>query len=192
MAVKPSESQVAECIVSGHIRDLLRAIGEDPDREGLKETPARVAKSWKELYQGYRQTPEEVLETKFGADGYDQMVTLKCIEFYSTCEHHMLPFNGHAHVSYIPEKEIVGLSKLARLVDVFAKRLQVQERLTVQVADSLHKTIKPKGVAVMLEAKHGCMLCRGVRKQNSSMITTALRGAYERPEVRAEFFNSIK
>lgn len=192
MEIKSTDAQVAECIVVGHIRALLRTIGEDPDREGLKETPARVAKSWGELYQGYRQTAEEVLATRFSADGYDQMVTLKCIEFYSTCEHHMLPFTGHAHVSYIPAKEIVGLSKLARLVDVFAKRLQVQERLTVQVADSLFKIIKPIGVAVMIEAKHGCMSCRGVRKQNSSMITTALRGAYERPEVRAEFFNSIK
>lgn len=192
MEIKSTDAQVAECIVVGHIRALLRTIGEDPDREGLKETPARVAKSWGELYQGYRQTAEEVLSTTFTADGYDQMVTLKGIEFYSTCEHHMLPFAGHAHVSYIPAREIVGLSKLARLVDVFAKRLQVQERLTVQVADSLFKIIKPIGVAVMIEAKHGCMSCRGVRKQNSSMITTALRGAYERPEVRAEFFNSIK
>jgi len=192
MESKSTDSQTAECLVSGHIRCLLRAIGEDPDREGLLDTPARVAKSWKELYQGYEQTAEDVLSTKFAADGYDQMVTLKSIEFYSTCEHHMLPFTGYAYVSYIPDNEIVGLSKLARLVDVFAKRLQVQERLTVQVADSLFKIIKPKGVAVMIEAKHGCMSCRGVQKQNSSMITTALRGAYERPEVRAEFFNSIK
>ena len=120
------------------------------------------------------------------------MVTLKDIEFYSTCEHHLLPFTGKAHISYIPDKEIVGLSKLARVLDIYAKRLQVQERLTTQVADILNDKLKPKGVAVMLEAKHYCMLCRGAKKQNSVMVTTALKGVYEKPEVRAEFLNSVK
>ena len=120
------------------------------------------------------------------------MVTLKDIEFYSTCEHHMLPFMGTAHISYIPSDKIVGLSKLARVLDVYSKRLQVQERLTTQVADILLEKLNPKGVAVMLEAKHFCMLCRGARKQNSIMVTTSLKGVYEKPEVRAEFLNSIR
>ena len=191
MELEPTNSQVLEIIVKPRIRSLLLAIGEDPDREGLRDTPKRVAKSYLEIYGGYKVDVDSVLTT-FKNEGYNEMVTLKDIEFYSTCEHHLLPFTGKAHISYIPGACIVGLSKLARVLDVYAKRLQVQERLTTQVADILNDKLKPKGVAVMLEAKHYCMLCRGVKKQNSVMVTTALKGVYEKPEVRAEFLNSVK
>ena len=191
MELEPAKSQTAEPIISGHIRALLKAIGEDPEREGLRDTPNRVAKSYKEIYGGYHIDVDSVLTT-FKNEGYNEMVTLKDIEFYSTCEHHLLPFTGKAHISYIPGACIVGLSKLARVLDINANRLQVQERLTTQVADILNDKLKPKGVAVMLEAKHYCMLCRGVKKQNSVMVTTALKGVYEKPEVRAEFLNSVK
>ena len=191
MELEPTNSQVLEIIVKPRIRSLLLAIGEDPDREGLRDTPKRVAKSYLEIYGGYKVDVDSVLTT-FKNEGYNEMVTLKDIEFYSTCEHHLLPFTGKAHISYIPGACIVGLSKLARVLDIYAKRLQVQERLTTQVADILNDKLKPKGVAVMLEAKHYCMLCRGAKKQNSVMVTTALKGVYEKPEVRAEFLNSVK
>ncbi|MGE5214217.1 MAG: GTP cyclohydrolase I FolE [Nitrospirota bacterium] len=175
------------------IRELLRRIGEDPDREGLKETPARIIRSWKELFSGYDQRAEDVLVTQFHAEEYDEMVLLRDIEFYSTCEHHMLPFCGKAHVAYIPENKIVGLSKLARLVDVFARRLQVQERLTQQVASELQRVLKPKGVAVMIEASHQCMSCRGVRKQGGKTITSCLAGAFkDNLASRTEFLSLVK
>lgn len=175
------------------IRELLRRIGEDPDREGLKQTPARIIRSWEELFGGYRQRAEDVLVTQFHAEQYDEMVLLRDIEFYSTCEHHMLPFSGKAHVAYIPEKKIVGLSKLARLVDVFARRLQVQERLTQQVASELQRVLKPKGVAVMIEASHQCMSCRGVRKQSGKTITSCLVGAFKHNLAsRTEFLALVK
>ena len=177
--------------VKQHIKGLLNAIGENPNREGLIDTPTRVAQSCKEIYGGYDIDIDSVLTT-FKNEGYDEMVTLKDIEFYSTCEHHLLPFAGKAHISYIPSDVIIGLSKLSRVVDIYSRRLQVQERLTTQVADILYDKLKPKGVAVMLEAKHYCMMCRGVKKQNSVMVTTALHGVYEKPEVRAEFLNSIR
>ena len=191
METEPSATQDTEYIVKQSIYNILRSIGENPDREGLLDTPKRVAKSYKEIFGGYEQDVDSILTT-FENEGYDEMVTLRDIEFYSTCEHHMLPFMGTAHISYIPSDKIVGLSKLARVLDVYSKRLQVQERLTTQVADILLEKLNPKGVAVMLEAKHFCMLCRGARKQNSKMVTTSLKGVYEKPEVRAEFLNSIK
>ena len=191
METEPPVTQDTEYIVKQSIYNILRSIGENPDREGLLDTPKRVAKSYKEIFGGYEQDVDDILTT-FENEGYDEMVTLRDIEFYSTCEHHMLPFMGTAHISYIPSKRIVGLSKLARVLDVYSKRLQVQERLTTQVADILLEKLNPKGVAVMLEAKHFCMLCRGARKQNSKMITTSLKGVYNKPEVRAEFLNSIK
>lgn len=175
------------------IREILRRIGEDPDREGLKETPDRIIRSWKELFSGYQQRAEDVLVTQFHAEQYDEMVLLRDIEFYSTCEHHMLPFCGKAHVAYIPEDKIVGLSKLARLVDVFARRLQVQERLTEQIASELQRVLKPKGVAVMIEASHQCMSCRGVRKQSGKTITSCLVGAFkENLASRTEFLSLVK
>jgi GTP cyclohydrolase IA len=170
------------------LRELLRRIGEDPDREGLQQTPARVIRSWKELFGGYNQRADDVLVTQFCAEHYDEMVLLRDIEFYSTCEHHMLPFHGKAHIAYIPDQKIVGLSKLARLLDVFARRLQVQERLTQQVASEFQRVLKPKGVAVMLEGKHQCMCCRGVHKQEGKMITSCLLGAFrENLASRTEF-----
>ncbi len=175
------------------LRELLRRIGEDPDREGLKETPARIIRSWKELFSGYQQRAEDVLVTQFHAEQYDEIVLLRDVEFYSTCEHHMLPFSGNAHVAYIPEDKIVGLSKLARLVDVFARRLQVQERLTQQIASELQRVLRPKGVAVMIEASHQCMSCRGVRKQSGRMITSCLVGTFkENLASRTEFLSLLK
>ena len=175
------------------IRELLRRIGENPAREGLKETPNRIIRSWKELFSGYDQRAEDVLVTQFHAEEYDEMVLLRDVEFYSTCEHHMLPFCGRAHIAYIPENKIVGLSKLARLVDVFARRLQVQERLTQQIASELQRVLKPKGVAVMLEASHQCMSCRGVRKQSGKTITSCLVGAFkENLASRTEFLSLVK
>jgi GTP cyclohydrolase IA len=175
------------------IRELLRRIGEDPDREGLKETPTRIIRAWKELFSGYHQRAEDVLGTQFHAERYDEIVLLRDVEFYSTCEHHMLPFCGKAHVAYIPKDKIVGLSKLARLVDVFASRLQVQERLTQQIASELQRVLKPKGVAVMMEASHQCMSCRGVRKQSGKTITSCLVGAFkENLASRTEFLSLVK
>jgi GTP cyclohydrolase IA len=175
------------------IRELLRRIGEDPEREGLRETPARIIRSWKELFGGYQQRAEDVLVTQFHAEQYDEIVLLRDIEFYSTCEHHMLPFCGKAHVAYIPDNKIVGLSKLARLVDVFARRLQVQERMTQQIASELQRVLKPKGVAVMIEASHQCMSCRGVRKQSGKTITSCLAGAFkDNLASRTEFLSLVK
>jgi GTP cyclohydrolase I len=175
------------------IRELLLRIGEDPDREGLKETPARIVRSWKELFSGYQQRAEDILVTQFHAEQYDEIVLLRDIEFYSTCEHHMLPFSGKAHIAYIPEDRIVGLSKLGRLVDIFARRLQIQERLTQQIASELHRVLKPKGVAVMIEARHQCMCCRGVRKQSGEMVTACLLGTFkENLASRTEFLSLLK
>jgi len=170
---------------------LLEHIGENPSREGLVDTPRRVLKSYKELYAGYSQDVEPLL-TFFESDDYDQMVVLTDIEFYSTCEHHMLPFFGKAHVAYIPDGKVVGLSKLARVVDVYARRLQNQERLTKQIADALQTHLKPKGVAVVMEAQHFCMKARGVRKQNSTMKTACLTGRFKDDiNTRQEFYKMI-
>ncbi len=175
------------------IRQLLRAIGEDPEREGLLDTPRRVVKSWKELYAGYHADPAEILSTVFVDGTCDEMVILRDIELQSHCEHHMLPFLGRAHVGYLPSNRIVGLSKLARLVDCFSKRLQIQERLTMQIADAIIEHLQPKGVGVVVEAHHQCMSCRGVRKGGATMITSALRGRFkDDPTVRAEFLGFLK
>lgn len=174
------------------IKQVLQLIGEDPSREGLLDTPIRVVKSWGELYGGYGKDPKEILKTTFAGEGYDQMVLLDNIEFFSTCEHHMLPFFGVAHVAYIPRKRVVGLSKLARLVDCYARRLQIQERLTGQIADALNEALDPLGVAVILQAKHFCMVSRGVQKQNSVMSTSAMTGMFRTDsKCRAEFLNLI-
>lgn len=175
------------------LRELLRRIGEDPDREGLQQTPARIIRSWNELFSGYGKRAEDVLITQFHAEQYDEMVLLRDVEFYSTCEHHMLPFCGEAHIAYIPDQKIVGLSKLARLLDLFARRLQVQERLTQQIAVELQRVLKPKGVAVMIEGKHQCMCCRGVRKQEGKMITSCLLGVFkDNVASRTEFFSLLR
>jgi GTP cyclohydrolase I len=175
------------------IREILRRVGEDPDREGLQQTPARIVRSWKEIYGGYEQRTEDVLMTQFQADQYDEMVLLRGIEFYSTCEHHMLPFHGKAHIGYLPNEKIVGLSKLARVLDIYARRLQVQERMTYQIATELQRFLRPKGVAVMIEAKHQCMCCRGVRKQEGEMVTSCMIGAFkENLATRGEFLALAK
>lgn len=173
---------------------MLHAIGEDPTRGGLLETPARVAKAWKEWFDGYDQDPEAVLKTfEDGAELCgDEMVLVEKIDFYSHCEHHMAPFFGQAWVAYIPDKRVVGLSKVARLVDLFAHRLQVQERLTNQVANALEEHLHPKGVGVIMRATHFCMCSRGVNKQGSTTTTSALRGAIrDEPDCRAEFMGLV-
>jgi GTP cyclohydrolase I len=174
------------------VRQLLIAIGEDPDRDGLRDTPARVARAYAEMFGGLRQTAEEVLTTTFDA-GHDEMVIVKDIELYSTCEHHLVPFHGVAHIGYIPNANgrITGLSKLARLVDVFAKRPQVQERLTTQVADSLVRILEPRGAIVVMECEHLCMSMRGVRKPGSRTITSAVRGSLRDAASRAEAMSLI-
>ncbi|HEX9310213.1 MAG TPA: GTP cyclohydrolase I FolE [Gemmatimonadaceae bacterium] len=170
------------------VRRELELIGEDPDREGLKATPRRVAKALAFLTQGYDKTAEDVVGTGVFKEEHDNMIMVRDIELYSMCEHHMLPFFGRAHVAYIPNGTIVGLSKIPRIVDVYARRLQVQERLTEQIAEGLCRVLKPTGVGVVIEAYHLCMMMRGVEKQNSKTITSALTGAFrEDPKTRDEF-----
>ena len=170
------------------IQRQLELIGEDPDREGLERTPARVAKAMKFLTQGYASSAEEVVGKGVFKEEHDNMIMVRDIELYSLCEHHLLPFFGKAHVAYIPNGKIVGLSKIPRIVDVYARRLQVQERLTEQIADGLCRVVNPSGVGVVIEAYHLCMMMRGVEKQNSKTITSALRGAFrEDPKTRDEF-----
>ncbi len=174
------------------IRELLIAVGEDPDREGLRETPGRVARAYKEIFAGLRQEPEDVLTTTFDL-GHDEMVLVKDIEVMSSCEHHLVPFVGVAHVGYIPSHDgkITGLSKLARLVDVFARRPQVQERLTTQIAESLMRILEPRGVIVVVECEHMCMTMRGVRKPGAKTLTSAVRGQLRDPATRAEAMSLI-
>jgi GTP cyclohydrolase I len=174
------------------IRDLLRAVGEDPDREGLRDTPARVARAYAEIFAGLRADPAEVLTTTFDL-GHEEMVLVKDIEVYSTCEHHLVPFHGVAHVGYIPDASgrITGLSKLARLVDLYARRPQVQERLTSQIADALVEHLEPRGVIVVVECEHLCMAMRGVRKPGSRTVTSAVRGEMRKPATRAEAMSLI-
>ncbi|MBN21499.1 MAG: GTP cyclohydrolase I FolE [Bdellovibrionaceae bacterium] len=175
------------------IKHILNQIGENPERQGLLSTPKRVEKSYEFLTSGYHQTVEEVIgEGVFDAESND-MVVVRDIEFYSLCEHHMIPFFGKAHVAYIPDQKILGLSKIPRVVDVFARRLQVQERLTNQVAEGLMNTLAPQGVGVVIEAYHLCMMMRGVQKQNSKTITSAMKGDfYDDPATRKEFFDILK
>lgn len=171
----PSQAEVESAV-----RTLLRWVGENPEREGLLETPARVAKAYKELFGGYGESPEEVLGTTFEeVAGYDDLVLVKDISFFSHCEHHMVPIIGKAHVAYLPDGKVVGLSKLARVVEIFGRRLQTQESITAQVAESIQRILKPRGVAVMIEAEHMCMAMRGVRKLGSSTITTTFTGAFK-------------
>lgn len=174
------------------IRELLIAVGEDPDREGLLETPSRVARAYQEIFAGLRQRPEDVLTTTFDL-GHDEMVLVKDIEVYSTCEHHLVPFHGVAHVGYIPacNGKITGLSKLARLVDVYARRPQVQERLTTQIADSLMRILEPRGVIVVVECEHMCMSMRGIRKPGAKTLTSAVRGQLRDSATRSEAMSLI-
>ncbi|HHJ51001.1 MAG TPA: GTP cyclohydrolase I FolE [Phaeodactylibacter sp.] len=174
-----------------HYEEILQLVGEDISREGLEKTPERVAKAMQFLTQGYEQDPEAILRSAMFAEEYSEMVIVKDIELYSLCEHHMLPFFGKAHVAYIPNGHVVGLSKLPRVVDVFARRLQVQERLTHQIVHCIDKVIKPLGVAVVIEAQHMCMMMRGVQKQNSVTTTSAFTGEFFKEETRMEFLKLI-
>ncbi|MFC0245350.1 GTP cyclohydrolase I FolE [Falsochrobactrum ovis] len=176
------------------VRTLLLWAGEDPAREGLLETPKRVVKSYSELFGGYAESPEDVLGTTFEeVSGYNDLVLVKDIPFFSHCEHHMVPIIGKAHVAYLPDGKVVGLSKIARVVDIFARRLQTQESITAQVGDSIQRILKPLGVAVMIEAEHMCMAMRGIRKQGSSTITTTFTGAFkERVDEQVRFMQLVR
>lgn len=176
-----------------NIKSILAELGESPEREGLIKTPERVAKSMDFLTDGYKKDPTKILKSAMFSENYSQMVLVKDIELYSLCEHHMLPFFGKAHIAYIPDGYIVGLSKIPRVVDVFSRRLQVQERLTKEIKDCLHNTLNPKGVAVVIDAQHLCMQMRGVQKQHSSTVTSAFSGIFLQDEkTRSEFMNLIK
>jgi GTP cyclohydrolase IA len=176
-----------------NIRDILRALGEDPDREGLQKTPQRVAQALSFLTRGYAMDPAKVINDALFTEDYEEMIVQKDIDFYSLCEHHLLPFFGKAHVAYIPHHKIVGISKLARLVDIFARRLQVQERLTNQIATTIMERLDALGVAVVIEAEHLCMRMRGVEKQNSYVITSSLLGAFRtRQDTRQEFMTLLR
>ena len=174
------------------VKTMMAHVGEDPDREGLEKTPQRVRKAYEFMYGGYNEDPKAILESALFTSSNDEMVLLKDIEFYSTCEHHLLPIIGRVHVAYIPDGKVVGLSKIPRVVNVFARRMQIQEQLTEQIADAIMQTIKPKGVAVVVQARHMCMEMRGVEKINSTTTSSALRGLFKKDEkTRSEFFSLI-
>ncbi|OIP80902.1 GTP cyclohydrolase I FolE [Candidatus Peregrinibacteria bacterium CG22_combo_CG10-13_8_21_14_all_44_10] len=174
-----------------NLREFFKSIGEDPDREGLLDTPKRVEKMVGKLFGGYNENPKDIIKT-FDGENYDEMILVKDIEFFSTCEHHMMPFFGKVHIAYIPNGKIVGLSKFPRLVEVFSRRLQNQERLTQQIADALDDVLHPRGVAVIIEAKHLCMMARGVEKQSSNVTTSALKGLFKRnTDTRNEFLRLV-
>ena len=174
------------------IRDLLKAIGEDPDREGLQETPKRVKQTFEFLTKGYTEDIDSVINGAIYEEKCDDMIIVKNIEFYSLCEHHLLPFHGKCHIGYIPNGKVIGVSKLARITEVFARRLQLQERLSRQIAQVLIKKIGAKGVGIVMEAQHMCMTMRGVRKQHSKMVTSSMLGLFRKQETRLEFLNLIK
>jgi len=178
--------------VEDAVKGILNEIGEDPNREGLKDTPERVKRLYKEITSGYNEDPNEIINGAIYEMDYDEMVIIKDIEYYSLCEHHLLPFFGKAQIAYIPKKKVIGLSKIPRIVEVYARRLQVQERMTVQIANFLNETLKPKGVAVVVNGYHLCMAMRGVRKSDANMLTSSMLGAFRNDErTRAEFLSLI-
>jgi len=188
-----SDSEVYDSEFEGLVRQQLSRLGEDPDREGLRRTPLRVAKAMDFLTSGYQMNAAEIVHNALFTEDCTEMVLVRDIEFYSLCEHHMLPFFGRAHVGYLPNGKVLGLSKVARVVDVFARRLQVQERLTSQVAEALMESLEPFGVAVVMEASHTCMMMRGVQKQNSTTVTSAMRGSFqEDARTRGELMSLLK
>ncbi len=186
-----SEDNKAELLAENY-KTIIDLLGEDVNREGLKETPLRVARALQYLTKGYNENPESILQKALFKEEYSQMVIVKDIDFYSLCEHHMLPFWGKAHVAYIPNGYITGLSKIPRVVDVFARRLQVQERLTLQIKDCIQRTLNPLGVMVVIEAQHMCMQMRGVEKQNSTTTTSDFTGVFNQAKTREEFINLIR
>ena len=187
MTTEPVPDAIDKDRIRAAVRELLLAIGEDPDREGLVETPRRIAESYAEIFGGVQQDPNGLLRVGF-EEGHDEMVVLRDIPFYSMCEHHLLPFHGIAHVAYVPRGRVVGISKIARLVEVLARRPQLQERLTSQIADSLMEALEPDGTAVAIEAEHLCMTMRGIKKPGSRMVTSAMRGTFQsQVETRQEF-----
>ncbi|MGB1972152.1 MAG: GTP cyclohydrolase I FolE [Flavobacteriaceae bacterium] len=177
--------------IKTHFSEVINLLGEDTSREGLVKTPERASKAMKFLTEGYEMDPQQILQSAMFKENYNEMVIVKDIELYSLCEHHMLPFFGKAHIAYIPNGQIVGLSKIPRVVDVFSRRLQVQERLTEQILDCINDTLKPEGVAVVVEASHMCMMMRGVQKQNSTTTTSGFRGSFKATETRNEFLKLI-
>ena len=177
--------------IKTNYQDILHLLGEDKEREGLLKTPERAAKAMKFLTNGYDQDPKQILQSAMFEETYNEMVIVKDIELYSLCEHHLLPFFGKAHIAYIPNGYIVGISNIPRVVDIFSRRLQVQERLTEQILDCINNTLQPKGVAVVIEASHMCMMMRGVQKQNSTTTTSGFRGAFKNTETRDEFMKLI-
>ncbi len=178
--------------IKSYFEEIIDLLGENKNREGLLKTPERASKALKFLTEGYEKDPAQVLQSAMFQENYNEMVIVKDIELYSLCEHHMLPFFGKAHLAYIPNGHIVGLSKLPRIVDIFSRRLQVQERLTEQILDCINSTLNPKGVAVVIEASHMCMMMRGVQKQNSTTTTSGFRGAFRGTDTRNEFLNLVK
>ena len=188
--VKPGD--LKEASTQELYREILRRIGEDPERDGLLSTPQRVEKSLAFLTKGYQEDPGEILRGALFDVDYDEMVIVKDVEMFSLCEHHMLPFFGKVHVAYIPQGKVIGLSKIARLVEIFARRLQVQERMTRQIADAIQEAVEPHGVGVVIEARHLCMMMRGIEKQNSSTVTSAMVGCFRQKETRSEFLSLVR
>ena len=178
--------------IKTNYENIIHLLGEDKTREGLIKTPERASKAMRFLTEGYDKDPKQIIQSAMFVEDYNEMVIVKDIELYSLCEHHLLPFFGKAHIAYIPNGQIVGLSKLPKIVDVFSRRLQVQERLTEQILDCINNTLNPKGVAVVIEASHMCMMMRGVQKQNSTTTTSGFRGAFKEKDTRNEFLNLIK
>jgi len=186
-------SEEANDPIEGYVHAILKELGEDPGRDGLLKTPGRVARSFRFLTSGYEQSPREILNDALFEVSYDEMVVVKDIDFYSLCEHHMIPFFGRAHVAYIPNGKVVGLSKIPRLVEMFARRLQVQERMTTEIAETIEEVLRPKGVGVVVEASHLCMMMRGVERQNAYAISSSLKGSFnEDSKTRSEFMELIR
>ena len=192
MAIKSSSPQINRDQIVEFWRSIFRYIGDDPNREGLRKTPQRIVKSWAELFSGYSMDPVKILSRAFFKDACcDEMVIEDEIQAYSFCEHHMLPFSFQCAIGYLPDKRLVGASKLARLVECYSRRLQIQERLVAEIADALMAVLKPKGVMVVIYGKHLCMLCRGIKQHRSRLITSAIRGVFKEDKVRAEFLRLI-
>jgi len=186
-------SEAANDPIEGYVHALLKELGEDPGRDGLQKTPTRVARSFRFLTSGYETDPHEILNGALFDVSYDEMVMVKDIDFYSLCEHHLIPFFGRAHVAYIPNGKVVGLSKIPRLVEMFARRLQVQERMTTEIAETIEEILHPKGVGVVVEASHLCMMMRGVERQNAYAISSSLKGSFsEDSKTRSEFMDLIR